>query len=1074
MSPTQSVAGVSVASSSTDGRVKRLRTLIREGDEAGVAMFLKQNREVVNMQASDGASALHSAVHEAHDGIILMLLRKKADVRMPDDNGNTPLHIAAEQGNVGVVKVLVQYKSDPSLRNALSLRPADVARKHQHLPLALSLDRLVMERRKGALGGSGVHPTQSLSSHLGKSVGNAEYSTAPPMSDVSSLPLSPQRDQNGTENSNLSRTDVTPLTAKTSSTMQNSFVHASSTDAPPSTMMFEVANKEQRHSVNTPRRDDVSEASTHHHDGHPVIPLEAKRAMFENEQLHLELESSKTLNTNIQQELDTLQAQLGKSSLRIVALEQEKRGLVAVAEKAEKKVEEAEAQQAEREARLTESYQEQVDELASQINFRLEEEARLKSEIAQRETSAEQRRSSSAARDADALEKEREKNRELQRKNVEAKFALANVSTQEKRHKDALQQYANDLKHANENAFSLSDQLSKCERELTENSFKVERLAREAEVAMQAVEEKRKADNRLLKEIQAEKARLITENEAHLIQILTLSSELSRQAAREEDLISQLQNDADTPPPLQPPGSDDVPPLLTKEGSPGSMMMHSVQHNNAPCSSCAELKAKLSEAILEAAEARQERTTFATSEAQQRTKAVLLENELQGLQEVHSRRKDKSVDLSPNASSKPGSGTSQRAEVATLKAAHESKTAADARRITSLEEMNQELSQRASEATSRIKASEEESAKHSANITALTAERDSVQEELKKLRLEDEVTRRQSEERSAALKVYEKENVDLKVRAQHLDERLQEQAVVLKKSEGDLLDLKVQIEREKGVKKENKSASPNHSTTEEKNRLLETQRVEHETVLAELQERASREETRSQEILAQNSALLIQTTEFQKRVEELTLGQAELEKEIEAAKAPRPTSANTLSKQAKLRDEVTALHTELTQCQSKVAELEEAETVYKQRLVVLGDQVVEMETAAVEAGIRERGLQATLNEKKVEEQQQQQQQEEQQQQLKEEEGGAEVAALQTALEAARTEVASCTMRLAEAEKKVKASLEELEAVKGELEESRSACSQQREENGRLQKESSTTGQELAQMKETMSHVCVKL
>ncbi|KAF5491319.1 Ankyrin-3 [Colletotrichum fructicola] len=62
----------------------------------------------VDLQDTDGWTALHAAIIGEHSDIAELLLEREANVYLMDSDGQTALHLASERGNVSVVKLLLE------------------------------------------------------------------------------------------------------------------------------------------------------------------------------------------------------------------------------------------------------------------------------------------------------------------------------------------------------------------------------------------------------------------------------------------------------------------------------------------------------------------------------------------------------------------------------------------------------------------------------------------------------------------------------------------------------------------------------------------------------------------------------------------------------------------------------------------------------------------------------------------------------------------------------------------------------------------------------------------------------
>jgi len=86
----------------------------------------------INLQDSDGKTALHYAASDEHSDVMKELLDNKADVNSRDKNGSTPLHYAAGNGHLIAVKTCLKYGADVNMVDNDNTTALHSASSHGH------------------------------------------------------------------------------------------------------------------------------------------------------------------------------------------------------------------------------------------------------------------------------------------------------------------------------------------------------------------------------------------------------------------------------------------------------------------------------------------------------------------------------------------------------------------------------------------------------------------------------------------------------------------------------------------------------------------------------------------------------------------------------------------------------------------------------------------------------------------------------------------------------------------------------------------------------------------------------
>ncbi len=91
-----------------------LAEAVKKGDKEAARSLLGQKDVDVNAAQSDGATALHWAVHWDDLETAELLIRAGANVNAANDYGATPLWLASSNGNAAMVKMLLQAGANPN------------------------------------------------------------------------------------------------------------------------------------------------------------------------------------------------------------------------------------------------------------------------------------------------------------------------------------------------------------------------------------------------------------------------------------------------------------------------------------------------------------------------------------------------------------------------------------------------------------------------------------------------------------------------------------------------------------------------------------------------------------------------------------------------------------------------------------------------------------------------------------------------------------------------------------------------------------------------------------------------
>ncbi len=100
-----------------------LAEAVKKGDKEATRSLLGQKNVDVNAAQSDGATALHWAVHWDDLETAELLIRAGANVNAANDYGATPLWLASSNGNAAMVKKLLQAGANPNAALRLGETP---------------------------------------------------------------------------------------------------------------------------------------------------------------------------------------------------------------------------------------------------------------------------------------------------------------------------------------------------------------------------------------------------------------------------------------------------------------------------------------------------------------------------------------------------------------------------------------------------------------------------------------------------------------------------------------------------------------------------------------------------------------------------------------------------------------------------------------------------------------------------------------------------------------------------------------------------------------------------------------
>lgn len=118
--------GCSLAYTDAEGNTA-LHHACREGHLAVAKSLITANKACVNATGPKGQSALHLAMNEPYQNIVMLLIQHKANVNARDASSQTPLHIAASQGNVAMCTLLLSEGAQLDAREEHSKTALQIA-----------------------------------------------------------------------------------------------------------------------------------------------------------------------------------------------------------------------------------------------------------------------------------------------------------------------------------------------------------------------------------------------------------------------------------------------------------------------------------------------------------------------------------------------------------------------------------------------------------------------------------------------------------------------------------------------------------------------------------------------------------------------------------------------------------------------------------------------------------------------------------------------------------------------------------------------------------------------------------
>ena len=111
----------------------------------------------LNLQCSNGQTALHSAAWGGSASVVAKLLQAGADSGIKDKNGNLALHIAAQVGNLEIIKFLLTLKDDLNIKGHNDLTLLHFATMHGHEEMVKFLEGADLEARDNKFGWTPLH-----------------------------------------------------------------------------------------------------------------------------------------------------------------------------------------------------------------------------------------------------------------------------------------------------------------------------------------------------------------------------------------------------------------------------------------------------------------------------------------------------------------------------------------------------------------------------------------------------------------------------------------------------------------------------------------------------------------------------------------------------------------------------------------------------------------------------------------------------------------------------------------------------------------------------------------------------
>ena len=100
------------------------------GYDKGVQVLLNASADV-NIQTSDGNTALHYAADKGHLGICKMLLASGARASLTNSNGNTPLDYAQSKGHHEVCELLRSIMDSTATQDKITKPVQDSSQPHK-------------------------------------------------------------------------------------------------------------------------------------------------------------------------------------------------------------------------------------------------------------------------------------------------------------------------------------------------------------------------------------------------------------------------------------------------------------------------------------------------------------------------------------------------------------------------------------------------------------------------------------------------------------------------------------------------------------------------------------------------------------------------------------------------------------------------------------------------------------------------------------------------------------------------------------------------------------------------------
>ncbi len=123
-------AGANVDVQDSDGSTALIYAAVT--NDVGLANLLLSKGAKVDLKDKQGATALHVAVDRNSQAVAQALVAKGADVNAKEGNGRAPLVIAADRGKLPLVKLLLDKKADPSTQAADGRTPLIHAVNNEH------------------------------------------------------------------------------------------------------------------------------------------------------------------------------------------------------------------------------------------------------------------------------------------------------------------------------------------------------------------------------------------------------------------------------------------------------------------------------------------------------------------------------------------------------------------------------------------------------------------------------------------------------------------------------------------------------------------------------------------------------------------------------------------------------------------------------------------------------------------------------------------------------------------------------------------------------------------------------